>query len=142
MYHVIWTGRQMLTLTSKFDCLFTFFVFCHVKKMSQTMRNFHVKIMQPFLNLDCAPQKFTGTVEKPNNQNISNSMQISTFYDLSKWHDPHISRCHSRFWILGYANPSTTFYPNQKCNDPEIFSHLLYLKKANKKTLSHQKSYF
>ena len=77
---------------------------------------------------------------KPNNQNIANSTQISTFNNVSKWHDSHISRYHSTFWISGCASLSKTFSPDQKCNDPQVFFTSLII--ANKKTLSHQKSYF
>ena len=43
-------------MASKFDCLFTLIVFCHVKKKNESMWNFCIKIMQPFLYLEAAPK--------------------------------------------------------------------------------------
>ena len=45
--HVIWTGRQILQLVLKFDCLFTFLVFAVSKNVLKLISQEQSNIQQP-----------------------------------------------------------------------------------------------
>ena len=68
--HVIWTGRQILQLVLKFDCLFTFLVFAvskNVLKLISQEQSKHTatkifKIQQKFHHSTICPNDMIGTL--------------------------------------------------------------------------------
>ena len=62
--NVIWTGRRMLKLVSKFDCLFTFLFFPCQKKEQVSVRYFYCNHETFSISWRCPKINFTVTVLK------------------------------------------------------------------------------